>query len=59
MYLQCDVDTSKEQFERFEKWYFANHPEFKGTIRRAADSLYIAEIIDENQKMRRFRFMKG
>jgi len=55
----CDLEISKEAFVLFKEWYMKNHPDFKGIIRRAVDSLYIAEIIDTKQNLKRFRFMRG
>jgi len=59
MFLMCDLEISKEAFVLFKEWYMKNHPDFKGIIRRAVDSLYIAEIIDTKQNLKRFRFMRG
>ena len=59
MFFQCEVDISAEVFEQFTAWHKKTYPDFKGTIRRSAESLFIAEIIDEDQNLTHFRFMKG
>lgn len=59
MYFFCDEEIADEQFEVFKRWYLKENPSFKGEIRRSAESLFIAEIVDEKQNMKRFRFMRG
>jgi hypothetical protein len=56
MIFDCDIKLSEETFKKFEIWYRENNSEFTGTIRRAAESLWIADIIDSDQNLRKYRF---
>jgi len=51
MFFECDVDISKQCFLYFRKQYMEKYPDFKGIIRRAARSFWIAEVIDEDDNL--------
>ena len=54
----CDLEISTEAYEKFKKWFSKNYPNFKGTIRRSAKEFGVAEIIDEKQNLREYRFCR-
>ena len=56
--MLCDTDIAYDVFCKFKDWYFKTNPNFKGIVRWSAKSLGIAEIIDENQNLKEFRFMR-
>ena len=58
MRFMCDLEISTEQYNKFKEWYLGKYPNFKGTIRRSATEFGVAEIIDENQDLRRYRFSR-
>jgi len=58
MRFMCDLEMSTKIYEKFKEWYFKEHPDFKGTIRRSVKEFGIAEIIDENQNLREYRFCR-
>ena len=53
----CDLEISTKVYEKFKEWFLKKHPDFKGIIRRSAKEFGIAEIIDEKQNLREYRFM--
>ena len=54
----CDLEISAKVYEKFKEWYLKEHPDFKGTIRRSVKELGIADIIDENQNLKEYRFCR-
>ena len=52
----CDLEISTKVYKKFKEWYLKDHPNH--TVRRSVREFGIAEIIDENQKLREYRFMR-
>ena len=47
----ADGKISERCFEYFKKQYMEKYPDFKGTIRRAARSFWVADVIDEEDNL--------
>lgn len=56
--MLCDVNIAYDLFCNFKDWYFKTYPDFEGIVRWSAKNLWIAEIIDRNQNLKKFRFAK-
>lgn len=51
MWQMADGKISERCFEYFKKQYMEKYPDFKGTIRRAARSFWVADVIDEEDNL--------
>ena len=58
MNFACDLEISTKIYEKFKEWYLKKHLDFKGIVRRSARQLGVAEIIDEDQNLKSYRFMR-
>jgi len=56
--MLCDVNIAYDLFCNFKDWYFKTYPDFEGIVRWSAKNLWIAEIIDRNQNLKKFRFAR-
>lgn len=54
----CDLEISAKTYKKFKEWYLKEYPDFRGIIRRSVKEFGIAEIIDENQNLSEYRFMR-